>query len=510
MKTLQRMLSFVLALTMVMCAAGCHKSENPGEDESSDLSTEQTDSDVTSGDKTNSEAVSTEPGKESSTSTQTNAKPPRTQAPDNKKLNFNGATVTMIFEWQPLDKKGIDASRDRELDRIAELNKKYNVKIVMKKGSSNYNEGIVSSIAAGAPIGNIIRVGSNGTYDFIRAGLCANLNDGIKESKINVKDARYNFNKMNAYNVNNKQYVISCVVPQESNSGDMWYYNKSILKELGYKENYISELCKAGKWNWQAVTKLAEQAAKVSANGSVSRYGIGYVQAYRMAQNMVIANGATIGAVAKNGTPLCNFRNESVKQAFEQLYNWGNQKQGVLCTSENDGSASKFGKGEIFMMAGGDAKTYYNSGVNFGAVYPPKGPRASGYIINGYGSGANFIIPVTYQKEAGKYLALLNELYAPYPDASREDIMKADQINYFNDKDSWNFYRNASFDTKLKRQGDLFEVFNLQWTDPAFATVCQNLVKGSLTAGTLVEKYNDQYQAILDDLFKGYKLTGIK
>lgn len=525
MKKIQRILSIVMVSVMLLTLGACGKSKDSGDVDSSIVDNENIEN-AQSKDENNENDKSSDYGEQSqkdesskkedsSTDKKTsNIQDSQTQSKvdsaTQSKLNFNGETVTIILEWQPSDKKGIDASRDRELDRIAKINKKYNVNLVMKKGPSNYNEGIVSSIAAGSPVGNIIRTSGNGNYDFIRTGLCANLNDAIKESKIDIKSAAYNYEAMKAYNVNNNQYLITCVVPQESGGGILWCYNKNILKELGYKENYITDLCNKGKWDWKAATTLAQQAIKIGSNGSVSRYGIGYTSAYTMVQNMVISNNAQIGSVSKDGMPLCNFRNEPVKQAVEQVFDWATKQQGMICTAENDSCISKFGKGEIFLYAGSDIKKIYNTGVNFGTVYPPKGPNASQYIMTGNGGGANYMIPVNYQKKASKYLVLLNELYAPYSDVSREDIVKSDMINYFSDSDSWKFYRNAAFDKNLKHVSDPFGTFNIQWKDPSFATVCQNLVKGSLTAGALVEKYNDQYQAILDDLFDGYSLTGLK
>lgn len=552
MKNIQRILCLVMVITMLFAMGGCRKDKGSDISDLTDASTvesEYTESnesdnsnDEVSPDSSNSSTTSSQlteskdnnssndEGKSNSGSssqvsskyTEKNESSKKENSSSNKntssvqnsqtqsKVDFKGETVKIILEWQPSDKKGIDASRDRELDRIAQINKKYNVNLVMKKGPSNYNEGIVSSIAAGSPVGNIIRTSGNGNYDFIRAGLCSNLNDAIKESKINIKSSTYNYEAMKAYNVNNNQYIITCVVPQESGGGSLWFYNKDILKELGYKENYITELYKQGKWDWNAVTTLAQQAIKIGSNGSVSRYGIGYLSAYTMIQNMVISNNAQIGSVSKDGSPLCNFKSAPVKQAFEQVYDWATKQQGMVCTDENDSGVSKFGKGEIFLYAGGDTKKIYNTGVNFGAIFPPKGPNANQYIMTGNGGGANYMIPVNYQKQAGKFLVLLDELYAPYSDVSRQDIVKADMINYFSDSDSWKFYHDAAFDKNLKHVSDPFGTFNIQWKDPSFATVCQNLVKGSLTAGALVEKYNDQYQAILDDLFDGYSLTGLK
>lgn len=503
MKKVTKILAMLMAFAMIFTVAGCRK--NNGDDTSSTSDT--TGSDVLSN-TSGTEGEKSEDSGSSQQGTQAGTSPTTSAAKNT--LNFGGATVTIIYEYQPASEYGIDASRDRELDRVKELNKKYNVTIDMKKGGSNYNETIVSSIAAGSPVGNIIRVNGNSNYDFIRAGLCASLNDAMQQTGINMTDSKYKTNSLKYYNVNGNQYAMSYNVPQESpSSGNLWYYNKNILKELGYGEGYINELYSKGQWNWDAVSNLAKAATKTNSDGTASRYGLGFSYAYVGVQYMVLANGGHIGSVAKDGSPSCNFDSKEIREALTQAYQWGAVDK-VLYTGGGDGAIGKFGKGEIFMMSGAGnlAKIFYNAGVNFGLIYGPTGP-SNGQTVVVSNPGDAFIVPVTYQNDAAKYLMLMDELYAPYADATNEEILKADQINYFSDADSWNVFRNAAFDTSLKRASDDFSAFNLQWIDPAFSTVCENLVKGTLTAGTMIEKYNDQYQAVLDDLFNGYKLTGV-
>ena len=484
MKTLKKILSLVLAVMIAAAVVGCG-----GKGEGGNGSNPKGDSSANNGGSNYEESSKT-----------TEAK---------KNLNFGGQTITIIYEYQPSSEYGIDASRDRELDRIKELNQKYNVNIVMKKGASNYNESIISSISAGKPVGNIIRINGNRNYDFIKAGLCADLNDAMTNTGIDMSAAHYDQRTNKYYNVNNKQYVMSYIIPQETLVQDMWYYNKDVLTELGYDVNYINDLYEQGKWTWKQVSELARKATKTTANGTVSRYGIGFRTHYKAVTSMVLNNGGSIGSVDSNGNPKVNLSEQKVRTAFQQAYQWGSVDK-VLSTAEATVSDGQFAKGEIFMYCttASAAKGFYSQGVNYGVIYPPVGPDSTKSQVM-VQVGGSFIIPVTYQKDADKYLMLMDELYGPYDDASREDIFKADYIHLFGDEDSWNAVKNATFNTEMHVNDD-FTAFNLEWTSPAFSTVCQNLVKGGITAGRLAETYNDQYQALLDELFKGYALTGAK
>lgn len=500
MKKTRRISAFCLAALMCFTFTACKKSTSGSSSDVSDLTSDAAiGSEISGTEQSGTEQSDGSQGTQSSSGVKTNT----------ANLDFGGKTVTFIYEYQPSSEKGIDPSRDRELDRIAELNKKYNVNIVMKKGAANYNEAIVSSISAGTPIGNIIRINGNKNYDFIRSGLCASLNDAMKKTGIDMTASHYDQTTNKYYNVNGNQYVAAAIIPQDNDVADLWFYNKSILTELGYSENYIQDLYKNGKWTWAEATKLFAAAKKESANGTVTRYGLGCQYAYKSLTSMVLSNGGKIGSVDKSGAPTVNLGSAQVRAALQQMYDWGAVNK-YISPTESDETFSKFAKGEIFICSSqaGKAKSFYSSGINFGVIYPPKGTSGTKNIAQ-VKVGSSFMIPVTYQDEAYKYLTLIDELYAPYADATREEILKNDSINYFSDVESWNVFKNSALDSSLQTNDD-FTVFNLEWTNPAFGTVCFNLIKGTVTPGSVVEKYNDQYQAVLDDLFKGYSLTGVK
>ena len=519
MKTVKKILSLILSMMIAMTIIGCagnKPADTPSDvsgDAVSDSSVSENPSDTEESSTPEESSKAEESSKVDSSKTDASTTSSKTTGSSKtdeakKNLDFGGQTITIIYEYQPSSEYGIDASRDRELDRIKVLNKKYNVNIVMKKGASNYNESIISSVSAGKPVGNIIRINGNRNYDFIKAGLCADLSDAMTKTGIDMSAAHYDQRTNKYYNVNNKQYVMSYIVPQETLVQDMWYYNKDVLAELGYGANYINELYEQGKWNWDQVSELARKATKTAANGTVTRYGIGFRTHYKAITSMVLNNGGSIGTVDSNGNPKVNLSDLKVRTAFQQAYQWGSVDK-VLALTEATESDSKFTKGEIFMYCttASAAKNFYSNGVNCGAIYPPVGPNASSSKVM-VQVGGSFIIPVTYQNDADKYLMLMDDLYGEYEDASREEIFKQDYIHLFGDEYSWNVVKNATLNTSMHTNDD-FTAFNLEWTTPAFSTVCQNLVKGGITGGRLAETYNDQYQALLDELFKGYALTGV-
>lgn len=506
---MKRILAILLVFALCFTVSACKNEKTDGNDSNITDGTTQTESGKDDSNTTPDNSGSKPESGSSEKNPSTSDKNTSSNTTEKKGLDFGGKTVTLIYEYQPSSEYGIDPSRDLELDRIKELNKKYNVKIVMKKGAANYNEAIVSSIAAGAPIGNIIRINGNKNYDFIKAGLCADLTSAMKSTGINMTTSHYNQRVNKYYNVNGKQYVASVIIPQENDAYELWFYNKDVLTELGYKPDYIQGLYKSGNWTWAEATKLFAAATKKSANGTITRYALGDSMAFRLVTTLALSNGGKIGGVDSKGAPTVNLGAANVRAAMQQVYDWGAVNK-YIAPTQGDETYTKFKKGELFMCAApaGQAKQFYNNGVNFGVVYAPKGPNGSKNVAP-VNAGNAFMIPVTYQKDADKYLMLLDELYAPYKDISREEILKNDAISYFSDVESWNIYKESALNESV-RVNDDFTVYNLEWVKPEFGTVCLNLVKGTATPGVVVEKYNDQYQALLNDLFKGYALTGIK
>lgn len=96
---------------------------------------------------------------------------------------------------------------------------------------------------------------------FIQAGLCANLL---------AKDFEYlDFSKpwwdttmVRASRINGKVYACT---PQFTSAADMtWvmYFNKTVLKDIGYDSKYIYDLQASGKWTFDEMFKLAKLAVK--------------------------------------------------------------------------------------------------------------------------------------------------------------------------------------------------------------------------------------------------------
>lgn len=519
-----RILSLLLTLCLVVgLTAGCGGevsslspdgsagSTIPGQSDSSNVGQGNTNA-TTTGDDTGGDEGST-----------TGTITPPTQMPTQNdtvtsakdKLDFGGAQVVLIYEWNPTTETGQNQDADRWLARIAEVEEKFNVDIVEKQGANtyDYNSNIVTSILSGDPIGHLISVNGGSNYEFIRAGIAASLDDGMEKSGIDFKSDKYNQMIRQYYNVNNKQYIFGFTTFRDTTRdvSGLWLYNKRIMKQIN-EDPYA--LYQAGNWTWDEATRIANKATVRSANGTVTQYGLGISSALDAVINLTMANGGQIGTVNDKAVPTINLNTPATREALEQLYQWGVEDKVVMGNGGElawDAIAKEFAKGNIALLSDGAAAInicqQQDMRDDFGVVPIPKGPRTTEHVTPmniGYG----WIIPVTYQKDVDKYLLLMDELYEPYEGITEDSNFKSRWIKKFSDADSYNLFKSMYTDTS-KQKVDMTSLYGIAWTDPSLATVMGNVMKGSITPGNVVESYVDAYQAMVDEVFDGYLITGI-
>ncbi len=508
------------SLFALLLGGGCSKSPSPAPDDpQSSAGTLPTDSDAenTTGTGTAGTGKTTKPPAKTTAAKTTSGKTQSDKTQQAKDaLDFGGKTVTLIYEWKPQTKKGVSAATDRWIDRVAEVEKKFNCKIEQKQGTSNteYNGNIVTSVLNGSPVGHIISINGNANYNFIRSGIVASLDAAIKQTGIDMTDARYNQTIRQYYHVNGSQYVFGYTTFGDTTRdvSGLWAYNKRIMNAIKV-DPYA--LYQSGNWTWQKVSEIAKAATVRNSSGTVTQYGLGISGAMSVLIQLSLANGGRLGTVDSSGSPKITLDTPNNREAFEQLYQWGSVDKTVLGNAGDmawNAIDKEFAKGNIAILAGGAAlvNICYEQGMKdeIGIVPVPKGPRATGYVSQmniGYG----YFIPVTYQKDAAKYLMLMDELYMPYEGVSQDTLFKERWISRFTDANAYKLFKSMYTDT-AHQVTDMLSLFDVSWGDPAFSTVAGNVMRGTITPGNAIDTYADTYQTVVNDKFDGYKITGIK
>ncbi|MFC5529408.1 ABC transporter substrate-binding protein [Cohnella yongneupensis] len=155
------------------------------------------------------------------------------------------------------------------LERVAEVEKKYNVKITyVNQDWGTYAEKFTTSVMAGEPFADVVYLPANLPLTMIKGGYLTALDDFM-----NVKEETKLSDQIieaGSYGTG-KTYGFLTAPPLFDNTGLL--YNKRMLADAGLPtpEEYI----KKGEWNWDTfVEVLKKLTISKSGNGEIDQWGL--------------------------------------------------------------------------------------------------------------------------------------------------------------------------------------------------------------------------------------------
>lgn len=170
--------------------------------------------------------------------------------------NLKGATITI---YSTGDDFAPDASASKtnkaKADILKKLQSELNCKLVVKTTTDEKLKSSVStSAAAGKALCQIIDPMMSGAGYYVFSGLVTDL---TKVSSMDLsKDYMLRYGVAEASRLGKGIYA---VCTEGYNRVEMVAFNKRILKQLGYGENYIYDLADSGKWTLDAFDELSKK-----------------------------------------------------------------------------------------------------------------------------------------------------------------------------------------------------------------------------------------------------------
>lgn len=177
-------------------------------------------------------------------------------------VDLKGATITIYqgnTAFGSFQIKSADTKTTKSYDQmIQDLQKKLNCKFkVVNVTEEKLRSQVMASAAAGNALCNIITSRTQNIGYYLSAGVLA---DMTRISSMDLsKKYTNNLNMLEASALGGSKYAVC-----SENGERAWVtlYNKRILKELGYKDNYLYDLADSKKFNWSNVKTLAKKAMK--------------------------------------------------------------------------------------------------------------------------------------------------------------------------------------------------------------------------------------------------------
>ncbi|NIK78841.1 ABC-type glycerol-3-phosphate transport system substrate-binding protein [Paenibacillus castaneae] len=394
-------------------------------------------------------------------------------------FDMGGRTIKWV-SWYDESIKGDNPDSIKMKENLDALMKKHNFKVeyvVVDYGE--YQEKLTASLAAGAPIGDIIRVARPWMIPgLVKQGLFTPVDEYTKNEKVFIQQYTNEYSQFEG-----RGYGFRAGINGASSG---IFYNRTLMNQLGLKS--LQEYVKEENWNWDNFIQVAKEANKDTNNdGKLDVWGL--ASASILIQAMA-ANEANLVMEDKQNLEdpktlevlnfLSRLATESVARPTEggdwtepgQFFRQGN----TLMIASNDYEMENFKKDM--------------PDIDIGFLPFPKGPSATQY--NSHNTIPNYLtIPsVVENPEQLVYIyEKINDIDSiyDYPKQSRFETL-------FSNMDDLNNAKMAGESIKVIEGKDGYPSM------PYYEFVGE--VLEGISVSTVVEKYKVPFQAAVDEIWQ--------
>ena len=300
-------------------------------------------------------------------------------------VDLKGATIT-IYDvgdvFTPDAKKSKTDAAKAEI--IAKLQKELNCKFEVKKTDADKLQSLAAASAAGGKaLSQIIAVDVSRMGYYISSNLVADMG---KISSIDLSKDYMNVTDMpNATQFGKGKYAVAA----DASTAPGVVYNKRILKEMGYKENYIYDLVDSGKWTYTEFRKLAKAALKdldgKPGMSTEDQWGIAIMDRTTAGTADLLVSANTPMIKLQNGKLVSNMTNANIAKVATLMRDTY-RNDGVVINDngskiEGTKAHDAFKNGKVFMEYTTSEVMYWYSNMDdeFGFVPTPKIDGAKKY-----------------------------------------------------------------------------------------------------------------------------------
>ncbi|NLY89226.1 MAG: extracellular solute-binding protein [Firmicutes bacterium] len=409
-----------------------------------------------------------------------------------EKYDFGGRTITYSAWWELRPDPGASVEMERQARRVAEVEKKYNVKVnYVNIPWGEYLARYIATVMAGDSMGDIVTVEANWFYPtLLLNNFCTNLSElGVFDftaEKFQRETVEFGTYRGSVY-----AYDVGRLYPR-----GVLYWNKSMFAREGLPDLY--EIFFNYEWTWEKMLEFAKALTKdIDGDGIIDQWGIGGA-AQRLERGFVISNNAHYIDISDKDNPKFALTHPNAIEALQAHQDFILKHQVVSMTPEGapwDYNVQSFIEGKIGMLVGQFWKINdYMKGKmqdEYGVVLFPMGPKAKEYTSEL--TGHNFkTVPITVKNP--KEVAIVeNAMTEPFPDEAPDEWREYYEL-MVNDEES------------IKTVEMIWEkqlgVVNLQWAfgiNDIFYTIEWEVMTGNKTPTAAVEAFAQEAQARIND-----------
>ena len=279
-----------------------------------------------------------------------------------------GGRVIKVAAWWDLTPAGNTADEKARLEQIAEVEKKYNVKIeFVNVPFEEYMNKFTTSVLAGEPFADIVQLEYKSALPAIMKGQLLPISEFTTDQNNINNEANL---QMKYPAIGGGEYGFDNPI----SLGLGLHYNRELFKKHGLPD--LQELHAKGEWNWDKFMEIAKQATKDTNNdGKTDVWGFsGW--AIDAVKHFTAANGGKIVDDANGKEGLSDPKTLEAAEFVNRLYNVEKVVKVKSGNKTNWEETNTFKDGDVAMFP---AAEWMLGDVTFevGIVPNPNGPQGS-------------------------------------------------------------------------------------------------------------------------------------
>ncbi|MNC07313.1 Bacterial extracellular solute-binding protein [compost metagenome] len=295
-----------------------------------------------------------------------------------------GGRVIKASAWWDLKPAGDTASEKARLAKIAEVEKKYNVKFeFVNVPYAEYMNKFTTTVLAGEPFADIVQMEYRSALPAILKGQLLLVSEFTTPDNNINKEANL-LKKLPE--IAGGEYAFS----DPATLGVGIHYNRDVFKKLGLPD--LQELYAKGEWTWDKFLEIAKQATKDTDNdGKIDVWGFsGW--SINTVRHLTVANGGMIVDTAKKKEHISDPKTIQALEFVNKMYNIDKVVKVKTDNKMNWSESNTYKDGDIAMFI---AAEWNLSGLkyDFGVVPIPLGPTGSKEATYAYTSQSGKFIP---------------------------------------------------------------------------------------------------------------------
>ncbi|KQY84018.1 ABC transporter substrate-binding protein [Paenibacillus sp. Root52] len=396
--------------------------------------------------------------------------------------NLNGRVIK-VAAWWDLKPAGETASDKARLDKIAEVEKKYNVTIeFVNVPFEEYMNKFTTTALAGEPFADIVQMEYKSALPAVLKGQLLPVSEfTTSENNINQEA-----NLMTRFpSIAGNDYAFD----SPTSIGLGLHYNRDLFKKLSLPDP--QELYNNGEWNWDKFMELAKQATKDTDNdGKIDVYGYSgwAIDALR---HFTAANGGTIVDDGNSKEGLSDPKTIEAAEFIKRLYNVENVVKVKTGDKTNWEESNTFKDGDVALFT---AAEWQLGDLTFaaGVVPIPNGPQGDKSVTYANNAAAAKFIPKGVEDPKIVY-----QIY--------EETFDIPQIEEYPGQDYLESLYSDEKDIAMIREhiaGTGRILLDDAYAGYPIGDYVNDIIKNNASVKATAEKYKAQAQAAVDKLSK--------